>query len=832
MSSPLTIGMATRGEPDHVWFVLSALAANHPRVEYLVVDNTPERDPRVEAITRAVGGRYLHRPDLTGTSKPRDAVFRFARTPWAVCLDSHVILETGAVQAALDFAARNPDSRDIVSGPLVYDDGRGLSTHWKTNPGGGLWGTWDTDPRGADPAGEPFEIPMMGLGLWLMRTAAWPGFHPLFNGFGGEEGYVHEVVRRRGGRALCVPGLRWRHKFRDVSGWHNNPPPPYPLRTEDHVWNLLVGHRELGIEADQQIREHFGKNLGADTWDRLVKTAAHVQPLDGPRPGPTRQRILALWYSDNSAPDPLLMRSLQSVIDAREQTIRHDVTVSACAWEIGGNLGILPSVNTPGIMLRSFIGARKRGYNTILAQIRQAVAHATASGEEYDAVAFCEHDVLYPPGYFDRLGDALAAHPSAPVVSHRDYIGLSGTGWQRVRERHEPLHQLCLRWDTIQSNLARAEREAASGAAVVLEPDHEADRSAWARLEPADPAGMSGTPSVHVNHNAGRFTAHGDVCYEPRGASLWHPHWGEARHWWPGPMVTVSNVDVTQFKPEKPAGCSACEANAHPTPEAWARAAAAKPSDFHEHVGTLRELAAKCSSAAELSLWMKPADAAIVAGLPADGTFVSVCPRAKPQWERMKGWLGARFEGRTADPATADLPPVDLLFIDTEHTADALMPLLERHRERVAKYIAVHCTETFGESGDRPDAPGVLHALRTFCHRHPGWVVKRRDRNNHGLIVLSRCAEDVRAKPALWRQAMNYTAAMARHVADGRRTVPLDVLEARQAECALCEERALDACAACGCPLEAKLPLATESCGLVKKGQAPKWGAWPAGAAA
>src|SRR5437870_1561370 len=123
-SDVLTIGMATRGEPDYVWFVLTALHANHPPCNYIVVDNTPERDPRVEAITRAVGGTYYHRPDLTGTSKPRDAVFQFARTPWAMCIDSHVILETGAVAAAIDFATEHPDSRDIISGPMVYDDGR------------------------------------------------------------------------------------------------------------------------------------------------------------------------------------------------------------------------------------------------------------------------------------------------------------------------------------------------------------------------------------------------------------------------------------------------------------------------------------------------------------------------------------------------------------------------------------------------------------------------------------------------------------------------------------------------------------------------------------
>ena len=80
----LTIGMATYGEFDSVWFTLTGLTANHPRVKYLVVDNTPERDPRTEAITRASGGTYLHRPDLSGTSKPRDAVFRYADTPWVM----------------------------------------------------------------------------------------------------------------------------------------------------------------------------------------------------------------------------------------------------------------------------------------------------------------------------------------------------------------------------------------------------------------------------------------------------------------------------------------------------------------------------------------------------------------------------------------------------------------------------------------------------------------------------------------------------------------------------------------------------------------------------
>lgn len=943
MSDPLTIGMATRGEFDSVWFTLTALTANHPRVRYLVVDNTPQRDPRTEAITRASGGTYLHRPDLSGTSPPRDAVFRFADTPWVMCIDSHVILETGAVQAALDYCEAHPDSRDLVQGPMVHDDGQGYSTHWRQDAPPGLWGTWDRDPRAE--SGPPFEIPMMGLGLWMMRQDAWPGFHPLFRGFGGEEGYIHEVVRRRVGRALCLPALRWRHKFRDVSGWDKNPHPPYPLRLEDHVWNLLVGHRELGIEALPPIHEHFGRRLPPQAWESLVAASEKAQPFGGPRPELKRQKILAVWYSDNSIRPRgdqhrdvnLLELSAASVMSAAAQTQRHDVTVSACSWS---------QVAAFGNRGTAYAGEKRRGYDTIVNQIRQAVAEATKNGGEFDAVCFCEHDVLYPANYFDRVGDALALNPAAPVVSNLDYIGLSDTGWQRVREWHEPLHQLTLRWEVFQRNLARAEEEAKTGKPVLLEPQeyqphgaglhgydmdhtingtglaplpgrpfvvitgrplcdgehrrtlaelkrdgihepaevclrdtakygdsdegiagHKAEqitrlgvrefwednprqvelirracpgvtvhqvrgggfdaRSNWVRLAPS--SGDVPMPAVHVNHKQGRFTSHGEVCYEPVGYSLWHPHWGEAKDWWPGQMTAEPNSDPKAFKQETGMGCSACEADKHGSLDKWLAAAAAHPSDFHEHVPTLKELAARCGHATEISAWQKPADVALAAGLGEQGRFTSVCRRAKPQWKHLAKYLGERFKGVEAEGAAVELEPTDLLFVDTEHDAEILFAILERHHAKVNKYIVVHCTETFGETGDQRDAagnakPGVLQGLGQFLSRHMEWGVIRRDTNNHGLMVLSKLEEDRKALPGFFKQAANYLAAVTKHAAAGQPVVSQRVFELRMAECAVCPERSFNKCSACGCPLEAKLQWGRESCGLVKKGLEPKWG--------
>ena len=87
-----------------------------------------------------------------------------------------------------------------------------------------MFGQWERDPRLDDPGREPFEIAMQGLGLFACRRSAWPGLNPRLRGFGGEEGYLHERFRRRGGRVLCHPRLGWAHRFARPIGI------PYPNR--------------------------------------------------------------------------------------------------------------------------------------------------------------------------------------------------------------------------------------------------------------------------------------------------------------------------------------------------------------------------------------------------------------------------------------------------------------------------------------------------------------------------------------------------------------------------------------------------------------------------
>src|SRR5438477_12942369 len=95
---------------------------------------------------------------------------------------------------------------------------------------------------------------MQGLGAFSCLKQAWLGFQPGFRGFGGEEGYIHEKFRQAGRRCLCLPWLRWMHRFGRPRGV------PYRLTVEDKLRNYVLGHAELGLDL-APVLEHFAAYL-------------------------------------------------------------------------------------------------------------------------------------------------------------------------------------------------------------------------------------------------------------------------------------------------------------------------------------------------------------------------------------------------------------------------------------------------------------------------------------------------------------------------------------------------------------------------------------------
>jgi hypothetical protein len=251
----LTIGMATYHDFDGVYFTLQALRLyqNLEHTELLVIDNYGCEHTK-NLVEGWLKGRYLRATEVVGTAAPRELVFRQARGKAVLCCDSHILFAPGVIARLKQFYREHPDCQDLLQGPMLYDDGKLLATHFEPRWREQMWGVWASDPRGQDPEGEPFEIPMQGLGVFSCRKATWLGFHPGFRGFGGEEGYIHEKFRQAGRRCLCLPWLRWMHRFGRPNGVR------YTLIVEDKLRNYVLGHAELGLDL-APVLEHFAAFL-------------------------------------------------------------------------------------------------------------------------------------------------------------------------------------------------------------------------------------------------------------------------------------------------------------------------------------------------------------------------------------------------------------------------------------------------------------------------------------------------------------------------------------------------------------------------------------------
>jgi len=276
----LTIGMATYDDYDGVFFTLQALRMYHPEIiedaEFLVVDNHPEgpcAEPLKQLETAIGNYRYIPFNHWRGTTT-RGFVFEEANAELVLCIDCHIFIVPGAVKKLISYCEAHPDSKDLLQGPLVYDDLETCSTHFEPKWRQGMYGCWATEDRGKDPDVEPFEIPMQGLGLFACRRLAWPGFNRRFRGFGGEEGYLHEKFRQAGGRSLCLPFLRWMHRFNRPMGV------PYMNRWDDRLRNYLIGFTELGWDTGP-IEEHFNEFLGPSVAGPIIERAkAEIAQFD------------------------------------------------------------------------------------------------------------------------------------------------------------------------------------------------------------------------------------------------------------------------------------------------------------------------------------------------------------------------------------------------------------------------------------------------------------------------------------------------------------------------------------------------------------------------
>lgn len=269
--------MATYDDFDGVYFSVQALRLYHEickskEVEIIVIDNNPEgsHGKSIQSFKNWVPNlRYVPFTNKKSTAV-RNEIFKNAAGKYTISMDCHVLFLPNAIDSLLEYYSENTNCKNLVQGPMIYDNLNGYATHFKPTWGGDMYGQWDTNKEECE-KGEPFDIPMMGLGTFSCETKNWLGFNEAFRGFGGEEGYIHEKFRINGGRSLCLPSFKWIHRFERPNGVK------YPLALEDRVWNYFVGwlelHKDPEHEMVKQIYSWFSNRLPPTVIDKIFEGA-------------------------------------------------------------------------------------------------------------------------------------------------------------------------------------------------------------------------------------------------------------------------------------------------------------------------------------------------------------------------------------------------------------------------------------------------------------------------------------------------------------------------------------------------------------------------------
>lgn len=162
-------------------------------------------------------------------------------------------------------------------------------------------------------------------------------------------------------------------------------------------------------------------------------------------------------------------------------------------------------------------------------------------------------------------------------------------------------------------------------------------------------------------------------------------------------------------------------------------------SDIHEHLPTIRNLAAECSHITEFGTRYGNSLCAFMAARPKHIVCYDIA-----HTDEAAELAALAKEGTTVDLIKADTSKIisiektDLLFIDSLHRSTQLNKELQ-FANQVSKYIVLHDTVTYlwhGE-GNNGQGAGLAFALLPFL-LNGEWCTKVHYQRNNGLTILQR----------------------------------------------------------------------------------------------
>lgn len=154
-------------------------------------------------------------------------------------------------------------------------------------------------------------------------------------------------------------------------------------------------------------------------------------------------------------------------------------------------------------------------------------------------------------------------------------------------------------------------------------------------------------------------------------------------------------------------------------------------SDINEHLEALYDMACKCESIVEFGVRYGISSTAFIAARPKSlvSYDIEILPKAV---ERFKAGQdeGINCELVKASSFDVELPQVDAIFIDTDHSRECLSKELSLHGNKANKFLAFHDTVSFKNE--------IVPVIEEFMQINPHWVILHDYKHNNGLMILER----------------------------------------------------------------------------------------------
>jgi len=230
------------------------------------------------------------------------------------------------------------------------------------------------------------------------------------------------------------------------------------------------------------------------------------------------------------------------------------------------------------------------------------------------------------------------------------------------------------------------------------------------------------------------------------------------------PLIQWNTIAQDPINVNKPLGATETVGKCHRTPQEgpppstklselipWMEK---KPRYLRDHFGAIKRYTEMSKSVTEFSN-IRESTLAFAGSLPEDAEFLhsfqteldpsyNVILKNDPNWKfklEFAGMEGHNFE--SGEAVETEIEQCDLLYLDVRSDAGYLSACLNKHGDKVNKFIFIHGTQDYGERGPKVGdnhLPGVRHAIEPWI-RKTDWFIVDHVPQQGGMTVLSKVPE-------------------------------------------------------------------------------------------